>query len=592
MFLKKSVNQTTGKTFLSLVQGYRKDGKVKQKTIEKIGYLEDLQKEYDDPIAHFTKVAKEYTQADYAQRKIEIDTTKRLMDHCNETKNLGYVIPKRIYHSLGIDSFFQKKQTKLKTKFNLNQIFSLLTFNRFLFPSSKKAAYDTKDIFFESYKFSLDSVYAALDYFADDSQQLQSHMYKEACKLIPCDEDNLGYYDVTNYYFEIPYGDEDCYDAQGQLTEKGFRKNGPSKEHRKDPIVQMGLLMNSKNIPMAFNTFSGADSEKTTMLPAIKRIKRDYGLEKIIVVADRGLNTSNNTAFLSGKNHDDMKYNDGYVYGQSIRGASKEFKAWVLKNDYEASIGLDQGGNKVQFIHKSRVVAKEIALENSQGTRNLKETIYQKQMVYFSQKYADKQKKERELTLKKAKDLVAHPGRYNKATSYGATKYIKNVKFVKSTGELVKNLDLYLDETQIQEEQKYDGYYSIVTSELKMTDEKMLEVYRGLWEIEESFKILKSEFCGRPLFVRTKPHINAHFLVCFTALLILRILDHQLNHQFPYNQIRQSLIKCSGTYLEQNCYVFSYRDEIIKAMEDAFDIDLGNKYMQLAKIKNILKTPK
>jgi hypothetical protein len=173
----------------------------------------------------------------------------------------------------------------------------------------------------------------------------------------------LGYYDVTNYYFEIPYEDENEYDVEGNLVKKGSRKRGPSKEHRKDPIIQMGLLMDENGIPMAFNTFSGGDSEKTTMLPAIRRVKRDYSLDRIVVVADRGLNTSDNTAFLSGKNDDDSSGNDGYVYGQSVLGADKEFKKWVLsQDDYGMTKESDKDGNTVYFKHKSRIYAKKIQL--------------------------------------------------------------------------------------------------------------------------------------------------------------------------------------------------------------------------------------
>jgi transposase len=586
MFLKKSVSNE--RVFLSFVQGYRIDGKVKHKTIEKIGYLDELEKIYDDPIAHFKSEAKERNRSAPAET-IEVAVNQRLTDNTSSRKNLGYAIPKRIYSLLGINTFLQNKQKHLNIKYNLNSIFSLLIYNRFLFPSSKKKAFDNRDFFFESYDFSIDDLYRSLDYFARYSESLQKYLHDKVCETIGRDG-KLGYYDVTNYYFEIPYNDEDKYDDTGVLTKKGFRKKGPSKEHRPDPIVQMGLLMDSNGIPMAFNTFSGGESEKTSLLPIIRRVKRDYGMERIIAVADRGLNTSDNTAFLAGTNDDDSRGHDGYVYGQSVLSADKEFKAWVLNSDgYIHTEETDRDGEKVIFTHKSRVYAKTIQLENQQGKRTLKMTIYQKQMAYYSKKYADKQKKERELVLAKAKDLITNPGKYTRATSIGAAGYIKNIKFVKDTGEIPDGISLSLNLEKITEEEKYDGYYSIVTSEKNLSDREIRDIYKGLWEIEESFKIIKSEFRARPIYLRIENHINAHFLICFVSLLLLRVLEYKMDKKYPVNQIRESLIRYSCSHLDQNYYLFDYRNEILLSLEKTFGIDLGNKIMMTTEIKKILQ---
>ena len=587
MFLKKNVSNR--RVFLSLVQGFRENGKVKHKTIEKIGYLDELEKEYDDPIAYFKSVAKERNLATPNERKLEVSLNQRLADNASSRKNLGYAIPKRIYSLLGIHTFLHNKQKHLNIEYNLNSIFSLLVYNRFLFPSSKKKAFDRREFFFESYGFSLDDLYRSLDYFAQYSESIQKYLHKKICEIIGRDGE-LGYYDVTNYYFEIPYNDEDEYDDKGVLVKKGFRKKGPSKEHRPDPIVQMGLLMDSNGIPMAFNTFSGGESEKTSLLHIIRRVKKDYGLERIIAVADRGLNTSDNTAFLAGTNDDDSHGHDGYVYGQSVLSADKEFKAWVLdKEGYIRSKEVDKNGEEVIFTHKSRIYAKTIQLENRQGKRSLKMTIYQKQMAYYSKKYAQKQKRERELVLKKAKDLIANPGKYTRATSIGAAKYINNIKFVKETGEVSDGIKLSLNLKKITEEEIYDGYYSIVTSEKELSDQEIRDIYKGLWEIEESFKIIKSEFRARPIYLRTENHINAHFLICFVALLILRVLEYKLDKKYPVKQIRESLIRYSCSHLDQNYYLFDYRDEILQSLEGIFDLDLGNKIMTTSEIKNILQ---
>ena len=587
MFLKQS--RSNGKIFLSLVQGYRQDGKVKHKTIEKLGYLDDLKNEHADPVAYFREVAKKRTEETPVEHTVTIDANQQLLDNMSSRKNLGYAIPKRIYSILGIRDFLQTRQKHLQIEYNLNAVFSLLVYNRFFAPSSKKRAFEGRDFFFESCHFSLDDMYRALDYFTEYSTALQKHLHGKVGEMFG-HEDELGYYDVTNYYFEIPYGDENEHDENGSLIKKGFRHNGPSKENRHDPIVQMGLLMDSRGFPMAFNTFSGGTSEKVSLLPTIRRVKKDYGLQRIIVVADRGLNTSDNTAFLSGINNDDYKGNDGYVYGQSVLGADKAFKAWVLApSGYIYDKEKDKDGNDVVFQHKSRIFAKPVQLKNSKGERKLKMDIYQKQMVYYSEKYAKKQRRQRELVLAKANDLIANPGRYTKSTCFGAAGYIKNIRFVKSTGEIPDGLDLSLDLEKIAEEENFDGYYSIVTSEKHLPDCEIRNIYKGLWEIEESFKILKSEFRARPIYLKKENHIHAHFLICFVALLILRIIEIKLNAKYPVNQIRESLIRYSCSHLDQNYYLFDYRDEILKDIEQALSFDLGKKIMTMSEIKKILQ---
>ena len=583
MYLKKSFNKKRNKTQLSFVQGYRMDGKVKHKVIENLGYLEDYLDEYEDPVAHFQQIAKEWNVRQETPGSIEVRLSEKLPDQCSNRKNLGYAIIKLIYAKLQIREFFQNKQRRLPVEYNLNSIFALLTFNRFLFPSSKKNAYETRDRFFDSFNFSMDDVYRALDYFNRYSQELQKHLHARVSCLLGRNSEKA-YYDVTNYYFEIPYEDEDSRDTKRNVK----RKRGPSKEHRKDPIIQMGLLMDSKGIPMAFHTFSGNESEKTNMLPAIQRVKKDYEIDRIIVVADRGLNTSDNTSILSGTNASDEKNNDGYVYGQSIRGADAEFKKWVLEQDrYITTMEKNKEGENIPFKHKSRLYAKEITKKDSNGVRRLKMTIYQKQMVYYSEKYAKKQKYEREKAVTKARDLIKNPANYTKATSYGCTAYINNISFSKDTGEIVEGKELSINEEKIAEEALYDGYYSIVTSEKELSDKEIRDIYKGLWEIEESFKIIKSEFKTRPVFVSTEAHIQAHFLVCFVTLLIMRVLEQFTGKCHSVRQIRNSLANYSCSHLDQNYYLFDYRDDVILTMEKTFGLDLSKKIMPLSEIKKI-----
>ena len=575
------------KIYLSFVQGYRDEsGKTKQKTIEKIGYLEDLKKIYDDPIAHFKEIAKQRNAEEVNELIIKNINTK-IIDESNPRKNLGYIIPKRIYKELGIYEFLKEKSSKLRIEYNLQDVFELLVYSRILFPNSKLSTYNHKDMYFENYDFSEKNMYRSFDYLANYKDEILKLCWNKTKDLYNRDTSNT-YYDTTNYYFEISYNDIDKIDENGNVIEKGLRKKGPSKEHRKSPIVQMGLLMDNNGLPMYYDLFPGNESEKTQMRPTLKKTKAKFDIGRTVIVADRGQNTSDNTVFIAGKNDDDKTNHDGYVYGQSIIGADEEFRNWAVdQKGFITDIILDENNNEIHFKHKSRIFAKNVQIKkNSQ--RTVKYQIYQKQMVYYSQKYADKQKYERELAILKAKDLIANPGKYTQATSYGCTKYINNISFNKKTGEVADDSNLSLNLDKIKDEEKFDGYYSIVTSEKHLSDKEIRDIYKGLWKIEETFKITKSELETRPIFVWTPESIETHFLSCFIALLIIRLLEQKTNRKYSNHYIIDSLKKYSSTKIEHDIYLQDFRNDVIKDLEKTFNIDLSHKYLTLSQIKKLL----
>ena len=575
------------KIYLSFVQGYRDEsGKTKQKTIEKIGYLEDLKKIYDDPIAHFKEIAKQRNAEEVNELIIKNINTK-IIDESNPRKNLGYIIPKRIYKELGIYEFLKEKSSKLKIEYNLQDIFELLVYSRILFPNSKLSTYNHKDMYFENYNFSEKNMYRSFDYLANYKDEILKLCWNNTKDLYNRDTSNT-YYDTTNYYFEISYNDIDKIDENGNVIEKGLRKKGPSKEHRKSPIVQMGLLMDNNGLPMYYDLFPGNESEKTQMRPTLKKTKAKFDIGRTVIVADRGQNTSDNTVFIAGKNDDDKTNHDGYVYGQSIIGADEEFRNWAVNQEgFITDIILDENNNEIHFKHKSRIFAKNVQIKKN-NQRTVKYQIYQKQMIYYSQKYADKQKYERELAILKAKDLIANPGKYTQATSYGCTKYINNISFNKKTGEVADDSNLSLNLDKIKDEEKFDGYYSIVTSEKHLSDKEIRDIYKGLWKIEETFKITKSELETRPIFVWTPESIETHFLSCFIALLIIRLLEQKTNRKYSNHYIIDSLKKYSSTKIEHDIYLQDFRNDVIKDLEKTFNIDLSHKYLTLSQIKKLL----
>ena len=356
----------------------------------------------------------------------------------------------------------------------------------------------------------------------------------------------------------------------------------------------MGLLMDRNGIPIAYDLFPGNESEKVHMRPIIRRVKEEYEDCRIIYVADRGLNTSDNIYWINGSNRSESNDRDGYVYGQSVRGADEEFKNWVLSGGYRTDMLPDEEtGSPIAFRHKSRIYPKELHVNVSRpgGGRPLKKAVKvdQKQMVYYSEKYAKKQKADRDAMIARAKDLILHPNKYDRVTSAGSAAYVKNLAFNRQTGEIASGKILELDTDRILEEEKYDGYYSIVTSELQMSDLEMRTVYSGLAKIEASFKITKSCFEARPVYVWLNEHIDAHFATCFLALVLIRLLEHKLNHEFPAPRILTSLKKYNCTHLGSNNWQFTYYDEILEACGKAFDMDLNKKYRTQQEVQRLLR---
>lgn len=581
---------------------YKQDKKTSSRMVEALGRLDELQLIYPDPVAHFKQVAKERSlnkkQANNLSIKIDLNASLPLNE--SNLKNVGYGIIKQLYLELELDRFWKWKTKGRQFQFDVEQIFRLLVFSRVLYPASKKKTYDNRAIFFEGFEgFSLDAIYDALDVYAEHQEALQQWIYDHSHAI--CKRDlSISYFDCTNFYFDIGRSDLDLLDENGKPVDKHgnpvspkYRKRGPEKNHRPDPIVSMGLLMDKNGIPIAYDLFAGNESEKIHMRPVINRVKTNFNNTRTVFVADRGLNTSDNIYYINGDNKKDYNPRDGYVYGQSIRGASNEFKTWVLKDGYSNDEVIGDDGERIPFKHKSRIYPKQIQVNTTIGGSKKKKkhmvTIDQKQMVYYSEKYAKKQRKDREVMIERAKDLIRNPKKYDKITSAGSAAYIENIAFDKTTGEIVEGKALSLRLDKIQEDALYDGYYSIVTSELHMTDLELGEVYRGLARIEETFKVSKTELESRPVYVWTNEHIDAHFSTCFTALVLIRLLQAKLGNQYPVGKLLDSLRDYTCTRVDVNIHQFLHYDEILAACEKAFGIELNNKFRTQLQVRRMLK---
>lgn len=603
MYLHKQ-KKKNGDVYLSIKEKYHvpKVGS-RERTVESIGYLSRLKEQYDDPVAYFTNYAKELTERKKAEKTKEIKINmSATIDTCtSDTRNVGYCILKHLYRELELDKFWNWKTKNGKMQFSTDQIFRLLTFSRALQPGSKRYTMNNRDFFFEPFEgFSLDDIYHALDIIADNQNDLQKWIFDHSQTILKRDL-SVSYFDCTNYYFDISHPDVDAFDDDGNpVDEDGkpadikYRKRGPEKNHRPDPIVEMGLLMDRNGIPVAYDLFPGNESEKVHMRPVINRVKKDIEDCRIIFVADRGLNTSDNIYWLNGDNKGETNSRDGYVYGQSVRGASEEFKSWVLDSDgyITEKLRSDKGG-EFTFRHKSRIYPKELHVNVTKPGRKkpVKKTVSidQKQMVYYSEKYANKQKADRKTMILRAKDLIKSPEKYDRITSKGSASYVLNLSFDKDTGEIADGKSLQLDEEKIKREEMFDGYYSVVTSELAMSDHEMHDIYRGLARIEDSFKVTKTYFNSRPVYVRLNSHIDAHFATCFLALVLIRMLELLLKNRYPVGQILDSLKKYNCTQIEPATWQFTYYNEILDECSKMFDLQLNKKYRSQQEIRRLLR---
>lgn len=575
VYLKKSKNNKTGRTYLYIADGYhdKVKGYTKTITVKSLGYLDVLEKEYDDPIAFFTEEIKKMNAEKKKQNlsvPLQLAMNQELQVNTDNTFNFGYAALSKIYHQLEINKFLISKfKTRKMSEYKINNILKLLVFARALFPDSKKSTYENKNKFFENTNFSLQEVYNALTYLEPYKEAFQQYIYEHIQEQYKPKNEAV-FYDVTNYYFEIDNPDE-------------LRKKGVCKEHRPNPIVQMGLFIDSLGLPMCYKLFEGNTNDCLTLKPMVQELQKNYNIGRVIVVADKGLNTGNNIAY-------NKAIQNGYVMSLSIRGANQELCDYVLdENGY-------QYNKEKTYKKKSRLYPREIIITKKDAggkVTKVKKTVDEKQVIFWSEDYAKRARAERQPAIEKAKDLIGNVQKYNKKNCVGASKYVKQLVFNKDTGEIIEaKSKLYLDLEKIAEEEKYDGYYAIVTSEINKTDDEIIDIYRGLWRIEETFKVTKSELEARPVFMSRKEHIEAHFLTCYIALVLIRVLQHKLNKKYSAGKILESLANCNCYPIENNIYMFSFLNDVLNDVGAVVDIDFTKKYMQLADIKKILADSK
>lgn len=515
------------KTHIRVVEGYRENGKVKQRTIKSFGFLED-QPNKDE----FMQKVKEFDDNFSLSKKAKKDSYTRLFNECdfNKPVNYGYKFLESIYNSLKLEEYFNNQYSK--ADYDLNEIFKYLVIQRILNPDSKRSTFFKKDNYYNlSCDFELADIYRALTKFDDLKIDMQKYLNDRV-------KENIGrngeyaYYDVTNYYFEIDTPDAD-----------GLRQRGVSKEHRVDPIVQMGLFIDENALPISMSLFKGNTADTKTLQPVMKEIKQNYNLKRLIVVADKGLNSNLNINYI-------INNNDGYVVSQILKGKKGKRYQDRLFDDSLYTYNQNRTFKYQEFIEDYEIINKD----------GIKETKKRKVLIYWKYEDAILEAKKRDDKLGRALNSLKNNAY---AIKHTYEQYIKEIHSVIDTGEIADKVARGIDEEKVALDAKYDGYFCIITSEIDYDYNKILEVYSSLWRIEESFRITKNDLDVRPVYVSTESHINGHFIICFVALLIIRLLQYKMNYSLSVERIVRAL-NTSNCLIEENGSIHILQNTINK----------------------------
>ena len=564
----------------------RKGDKVYRKCIKKLGFLSELAKVHKDPLAYAKQVAQEMTEAENENKEdilLRLSSSTRIDLDKRHLFNAGYLFLQKIYYGLSLHKTCEKMMKKSKASFDLNHILSDLVFSRILYPTSKRSSFELSFQYLEQPNYELHDVYRALDLLADSISLIQSEVYKNSSKVCKRNTSVL-YYDCTNFFFETE-------------TQDDFRKYGVSKEHRPNPIVQLGLFMDGNGIPLAFNMNPGNQSEQLSPLPTEEMMEKDFGLSKFIYCSDAGLGSYNIRWFNQLKDR-------SFIVTQSLKKLKGHLRDWALDdNNWQHGKSIDSlSSDSTEILIKSRPILEKgtIRLEvPSEFDEDLTEILHiQKEMdqrliVTYSPQYAAYQKSIRDSQIERAKRLIRKPSSFDRVSSTDCRRFVKNIAFNKE-GEIIGK-NLYLDESLILEEEQYDGFYALVTN-LDDNDEEIVAINHNRWKIEESFRIMKTEFKSRPVYVQKENHIKAHFLTCYLALLIYRILEQKLNDEgdhFTTREIIDSLRELKLMNLNDLCYSAAFtRTHFTDRLEEVFGLSLSLQALSNPYVKSLIKKSK
>ena len=563
----KSKNSTT----YYVKQTLYNNGKITSKVIERLGSYSELEKRFgkQDTILNAKKYAEELTRQEKEHRRnimVAYSPVDLIEKGERRLFSAGYLFLQKIYHELRIDKICQRIEKKYNFDFDLDSVLSRLVYGRILFPASKLATLELSKKFIEPSRFELQHIYRGLEVLAKETDFIQAELYKNSAKTMNRKTGVL-YYDCTNYFFELE-------------QEEGLKQYGYSKEHRPNPIVQMGLFMDGDGLPLAFSINKGNTNEQTTLKPLEKKILSDFELSKFVVCTDAGLSSADN-----------RKYNDiggrAFITTQSVKKLKKFLKDWALDakgwrlpgefKTYDIS-EIDEEKHKESTFYKERRI-KEDGLE-------------QKLIVTYSIKYRDYQDRIRAGQVERAEKLIkTNPTKLKKATQNDYKRFISKTS-VTSEGEIAQKELYSINSGIIAAEKIYDGFYAVCTN-LDDDPAAIIKINHRRWEIEECFRIMKSEFKARPIYLKRDDRIEAHFTTCFISLLIYRVLEKRLEEKFTCPQIIQELREMNLLEIPREGYTPTYtRTDFTDALHDVFGFRTDFKILTFGKMKNVFKSSK
>ena len=550
------------------------EGKSTSKTIRKLGTLKELSEQLATDRNGVMAWAKEQARIETEKYK-KLNHTKtvlipfhadRALDyHQQKLFKGGYLFPQAIYHQLGFDRICRKIRDKHHFHYDINAILSDLIYTRILEPSSKLASYRVAKDFLEPPSYEEHDVYRALDVLAEECDMIQAEAYKNS-RFVTKRMDRILYYDCTNYYFEIEQAD-------------GSKQYGKSKEHRPNPIVQMGLFTDGQGIPLAFSLFPGNQNEQKSLKPLEQKVLADFGHEKFIYCCDAGLGSEANREL----NHMGKR---AFIVTQSIKKLPKEDREWAL----------DPKGFK--RVRDDEPVDIRDLKETDSGHLFYKDEPYitkkldQRLIITYSPKYAAYQKEIRRRQIEREEKMVASGKRKaERKNPNDPARFVGRLAVTKE-GEKAK-IHYFLDEGKIAEEAKYDGLYGICTDLLEDEVKDIIKVSEGRWKIEECFRIMKTEFEARPAFVRLENRITAHFLICFLALLVYRLLEVKLGGMYTCEEILNTLKGMNFADVGEQGYMPLYkRETITDALHEVCGFRTDYQFITKQKMKEIQKKSK
>jgi len=552
------------------------DKKERTITVEKLGTEAALREKLNgaDPYEWAKEYIKELNKKEKQQtRKILVpfEQSKRIPKDKQRSFNGGYLFLQQIYHQLRIDKICKEISAKYKFTFELDSILSRLIYGRILFPSSKLNTFQESKRLLEKSKFELQHIYRALEVIAKETDFIQSELYKNSLSVMKRN-DRILYYDCTNYFFEI--------EQEDNLKQYGF-----GKDHKPNPIVEMGLFMDGDGIPLAFSIHPGNTNEQTTLKPLEEKILKDFELSKFIVCTDAGLSSIDNRRFNNKKNR-------AFITTQSVKKLKKHLKEWALDSQgWHCS-----GSEEIYDIVK-------LAQDETSEEQYKKETFYkerwinedgleQKLIVTYSIKYRDYQRQIRHRQLERATKLIAtRPSDIKKKNQNDFKRFIAPTNITKD-GEIADKVIYSLDKKAIENEAMYDGFYAVCTN-LDDDVAAITKVNHQRWEIEECFRIMKSEFKARPVYLSRDDRIKAHFTTCFLALMLYRCLEKKLGEKFTSHEIITNLREMNFYFIPSEGYVPTYtRNDFTDALHKTYGFRTDYQIVSNKQMKKIFKETK